>query len=153
MNKNNKNVSLRSVHMRNFIKTDSFEAITVTVASPTLISTTLNLTVNKIINQNDELIINQNDVNIIIVDGFSYLYLVNPSIQDPSSINTIIISANGTKMITLQVTYDVNSSSDLLSYKVDVNADPLRYADPTFDGYYYINYIKFNVVLYLQTSE
>ena len=129
MNKNNKNVSLRSVRMRNFIKTDSFEAITVTVASPTLISTTLNLTVNKIINQND--------VNIIIVDGFSYLYLVNPSIQDPSSINTIIISANGTKMITLQVTYDVNSSSDLLlRYKVDVNADPVRYKDPTFNGYY-----------------
>ena len=142
MNKNNKNVSLRSVRMRNFIKTDSFEAITVTVASPTLISTTLNLTVNKIINQND--------VNIIIVDGFSYLYLVNPSIQDPSSINTIIISANGTKMITLQVTYDVNSSSDLLlRYKVDVNADPVRYKDPTFNGYYYIQFD----VLYLQTSE
>ena len=141
MNKNNKNVSLRSVHMRNFIKTDSFEAITVTVASPTLISTTLNLTVNKIINQNDELIINQNDVNIIIVDGFSYLYLVNPSIQDPSSINTIIISVNGTKMITLQVTYDVNSSSNLLlRYKVDVNADPVRYKDPTFNGYYYIQF-------------
>ena len=133
MNKNNKNVSLRSVRMRNFIKTDSFEAITVTVASPTLSSTTLNLTVNKIINQND--------ANIIIVGGFSYLYLVNPSIQDPSSINTIIISASGTKMITLQVTYDVNSSSDsVLSYKVDVNADPLRYADPTFDGYYYIQF-------------
>ena len=148
MNKNNKNVSLRSVHMRNFIKTDSFEAIT--VASPTLISTTLNLTVNKIINQNDELIINQNDVNIIIVDGFSYLYLVNPSIQDPSSINTIIISANGTKMITLQVTYDVNSSSNLLlRYKVDVNADPVRYKDPTFNGYYYIQFYG----LYLQTSE
>ena len=142
MNKNNKNVSLRSVRMRNFIKTDSFEAITVTVASPTLSSTTLNLTVNKIINQND--------ANIIIVGGFSYLYLVNPSIQDPSSINTIIISASGTKMITLQVTYDVNSSSDsVLSYKVDVNADPLRYANPTFNGYYYIQFD----VLYLQTSE
>jgi hypothetical protein len=147
MNKNNKNVSLRSVHMRNFIKTDSFEAITVTVASPTLISTTLNLTVNKIINQND--------ANIIIVGGFSYLYLVNPSIQDPSSINTIIISASGTKMITLQVTYDVNRSSDsVLSYKVDVNEDPLRYADSTFNGYYYIQFIQFDSFsLYLQTSE
>jgi hypothetical protein len=148
MNKNNKNVGLRSVRMRNLahsVRGHERQAAQLLSTSDNV----LNLNANKITSSgyNNQLYIVANFVappgGRPVRDGDTAslsFYDLNKITPDPYSINTINFYANDQLMLTLQVTYDQSVST----YKVggkdsQVKVDSIK-SGSTFDGYY--DYIK-----------